>query len=350
MNRLNYDNKLKKVHFNDIEFTPISTENVGEVVYDKQSTPEPDTASFKQLLLEVLSKEVDAVVVKYSILFTPKQPNYNGLGFLYLGDRTILPIKIQASENYLAWEKIVTKGNAFFKVDVMDWLVHYSKSDNKREGMSHEFNGKKYTIEDQELYTETGKYLHSNAPKKFNLKKIAKEKQSYLKKYVHLEDLNKTENSQKIANALLLFKQDLTPSKKETDALKKAFLALSDLELPAELVHLYDNCDGSKAPIKEGYSILSSKQFLNEWKAWKAIFDEWTLEELKANQSDQNKSLPLYITPYWFPFMTDSNGNFIGLDYAPGKKGTSGQIIAFGADESIIKVLADNMADFFEQL
>lgn len=74
------------------------------------------------------------------------------------------------------------------------------------------------------------------------------------------------------------------------------------------------------------------------------------LIELKGNsQPDGRKTLGIYTNPYWVPFLSTGGGNFIALDYAPGSQGTSGQIIAFGADEQKIRFIAINMADFLEQ-
>lgn len=352
MKILNYDNKLKKLSFSDIEFTPVSTAKVKAIFYDEQLTPEPDSMGFKNMLLEVLSEEVEKDVLKYSILFTPKQPKYDGLGFLYLSDRTILPIKIEASKNYQDWHKVMTKGSAFLKSDEVDWLIHVSKggTSSRGEGMSHEFNGQSFGFEDRALYKEAGKYLHDNAPKKFNLKKIASEKRSYLKKYLQIDGEGLSFDFEAFKAALSFFDEKLILSILDLTNFKASFLAQTGFELPASIACLYACCNGSVEAIKGGYSILNVDQLLEAWEQWKSIFDEWTLGELKVHESDENKTLPMYTTPYWIPFMSDGNGNYIAVDLAPGKKGQAGQIITFGADEDTIKVLADDMQVFFEAI
>ncbi|PHS31850.1 MAG: hypothetical protein COA95_05020 [Methylophaga sp.] len=57
----------------------------------------------------------------------------------------------------------------------------------------------------------------------------------------------------------------------------------------------------------------------------------------------------MYTNPYRIPFLSTGGGNFIAIDYAPGNKGQSGQIIAFGADEIKIRFIAENMQDFLKQ-
>ena len=48
------------------------------------------------------------------------------------------------------------------------------------------------------------------------------------------------------------------------------------------------------------------------------------------------------------PFITDYSGNFIGIDFKPGTKGTVGQIISYGTDENEMEVFANTLIDFVE--
>lgn len=48
------------------------------------------------------------------------------------------------------------------------------------------------------------------------------------------------------------------------------------------------------------------------------------------------------------PFIADYGGNFIGIDYNPGKNGTIGQIINYGRDEYEMTVLANSFQDFID--
>ena len=353
MKTINYDNKLKKIAFHDLEFTDVSTEKVKEVFYDKQLPPQPDDTGFKKMLLEVLSEEIGTEIIKYSILFTPNQPKYDHIGFLYLANRTIMPVKIQPGQNYLAWHKVLTKGSTFFGDKIMDWLVGYEHkaSSHGSKGMSYEREGKFYGVENQELYQSTGKYLYNDAPKKFNLKKIASEKRTYLKKYISLHSIasEKEIDLERYTKALKQLNSELASPLPSLQAFKQEFETITGFTLPLELECIFGICDGSSV-ITQNYSLLSSQQMLEELKTWRQIFDEWTLEELKVHISDQNKTIPMYTTPYWIPFLSDNNGNYIAMDFAPGKKGKEGQVIVFGGDEEIIKVLSESLIDFLESL
>ena len=48
------------------------------------------------------------------------------------------------------------------------------------------------------------------------------------------------------------------------------------------------------------------------------------------------------------PFITDDGGNYIGIDYNPGKEGIVGQIINYGTDEYNMKVFAYSFKDFID--
>lgn len=75
------------------------------------------------------------------------------------------------------------------------------------------------------------------------------------------------------------------------------------------------------------------------------------LADLKGNSKpDGRKTIGVYTNPYWVPFINTSGGNFIAIDFAPGSKGTAGQIIAFGADEIKIRCLTNNLTDFITQI
>ncbi len=54
----------------------------------------------------------------------------------------------------------------------------------------------------------------------------------------------------------------------------------------------------------------------------------------------------VYAHSGWVPLVTDNSGNHIGVDLAPGKKGTWGQVILFGRDFDTKFVLAPNWGDF----
>ena len=55
---------------------------------------------------------------------------------------------------------------------------------------------------------------------------------------------------------------------------------------------------------------------------------------------------PVYAHAEWIPLVTDHAGNHIGVDLAPGPKGTYGQVIIFGRDFDTKYVVAANWGEF----
>ena len=53
-----------------------------------------------------------------------------------------------------------------------------------------------------------------------------------------------------------------------------------------------------------------------------------------------------YAHPAWIPLVTDNAGNHIGVDLAPGPKGTYGQVIMFGREFDVKFAIADNWGEF----
>lgn len=344
---LTYNSALKKVVFEELSFTKLSIQEIKGIKLDKQLEPKPDTLWFRDMILEVLSSTVNIKVLKLNLFFTPNQPEFDLLGFLYLENKTILPIHLEMTPNLSEWHHHLTtkrKKNDQPK----DWLLSYSANDCSMAGVSHEWEGKNYTVKDQEIYLETGKYLFTHSPKKFNEKKIASEKRNYLKKYINTDGQGFDELALAAAFKSLLEDEEKTFLIQE-DFLNQ-FMTKTGFHFPKDLKTILTIANGTSHDVIDYYKLLSTDEILKAWEEWKQIFDDWLLSELKVHQSDGGKTLPMYTTPYWVPFMSDRNGNYMAIDYAPGKKGTSGQVIAFGADEDKIRVIADNLTQFIQTI
>jgi cell wall assembly regulator SMI1 len=54
----------------------------------------------------------------------------------------------------------------------------------------------------------------------------------------------------------------------------------------------------------------------------------------------------VYYHTGWWPFAGDDAGNFLALDGAPGPAGAVGQILSFGADEPVVRVIAPSVDAF----
>ena len=129
------------------------------------------------------------------------------------------------------------------------------------------------------------------------------------------------------------------------------FKELSGFDFPENLKTLYQ-ISNAHLDIHE-LNLLTPDEVVDEWKNWKQIYDDpnWMLMDLTGNNHpDGKKTIGIYTNPYRLPFMATGGGNFVAMDFAPGSKGTPGQIIAFGADEIKIRHLADNLTDFLQQI
>ncbi|GMG19082.1 unnamed protein product [Ambrosiozyma monospora] len=74
------------------------------------------------------------------------------------------------------------------------------------------------------------------------------------------------------------------------------------------------------------------------------------LRELPTQKSIPPEFIQLsYANSGWVPLVTDYTGNHIGVDIAPGPKGTIGQVIIFGRDYDTKYVIASNWGEFLFQ-
>lgn len=98
-----------------------------------------------------------------------------------------------------------------------------------------------------------------------------------------------------------------------------------------------------------GFTMLSLDQIASTW------------QELQEHSAEGHTELDNFWTqvitpegaiqpqeyhPAWIPLFTDSNGNYIGLDIAPGEAGQVGQLINFGLDEYDRIVIANSTTEF----
>jgi cell wall assembly regulator SMI1 len=71
-----------------------------------------------------------------------------------------------------------------------------------------------------------------------------------------------------------------------------------------------------------------------------------------ANTASWLRSVPkgsvqdLYFHRNWIPLFTDSQGDYLGLDFAPGPNGKPGQFINFGTREEEHCLIADDLTSF----
>lgn len=150
-----------------------------------------------------------------------------------------------------------------------------------------------------------------------------------------------------------------------TEAQIEAFEIEVGYALPEDLRALYRIADGQVdpwritdpapgtkvAPLFGSYLFLSLERAQSEYESWQDIRDQ-SGENFADDYNDtvlRPGDPPVYAEywrPGWVPFSADGSGNHYAVDLSPPPGGNVGQIIVFGADESIRKVLAPSLTEF----
>ncbi|SHJ48553.1 SMI1/KNR4 family protein [Aquimarina spongiae] len=366
INTIPYDNQLKKIKFDDITFNTIALNELPEPFYKDYSHHKNaaarnyrsyDTMEFRNIILEKLSVHLGVKVLKLLII-TPKNGESTYDVFAYLSGKKIAGLHLGNSGNFKLWMDIIFekqyknleeyRSNGQFEIQPElnpnpQFLLVLGKGQFSQKWVNSGM------MMDERPYENTGSYLHKNAPQQYNEAKIAKEKKNYIKKYIDTTGCGTIDEAmlKRVFDELISTKQlQPNPPVNNTEFYQE-FENLAGYTFPKELQVLLNAHNGI-----ETQGFLSAEQILDEWKNWKEIYDsvDWMLIDLTGNNHpDGRKTIGIYTNPYWIPFMSTGDGNFIALDYAPGSKGKSGQIIAFGVDEIKIRWIAENMTDFLQE-
>lgn len=118
-------------------------------------------------------------------------------------------------------------------------------------------------------------------------------------------------------------------------------------ELPQELVEFLKRHDGERiySGIFCGLSFLSVSEMRQALTINREVYES---ENPRANSLPADFIREDYYNPGWFPFAADHGGNYLGIDFNPGTKGTPGQIINFGRDEETMFVLAASFKEWLD--
>jgi len=364
-----YNNQLKKVKFQDIAFNIVSLEEIPKPYYKDYSHHKSatarnyksyDTMGFRDILLDQLSSYLKNNVLKLFII-TPKSEELPYDAFAYLSNKTIVGMHFENKGNFKLWMDLI------FAKQYQELEEYKSNGQFERQpelnpnplfmltlgkGQFSQRWANSGMLIDEKPYENTGVYLYKNAPKQYNEAKIAKEKQNYIKKYIQTElpdfDKEKLLDLWEQLVAIEVSKpMEISNYSKEYQEFKE----LTNFDFPENLKTLYQ-IPNAHLDI-HGLGLMTPNEVIDEWKNWKQIYDDpnWMLTDLTGNNlADGRKTIGIYTNPYWIPFMTTGGGNFVAMDFAPGSKGTPGQIIAFGADEIKIRYLAENLTDFLQQI
>ncbi len=338
---ITYDEEITTLNYQDISFSILNTESLTAFPLNTDEDTQWDAKDdFFDQMRELIKPLQRKDLLKVDIYFKrPKnhqlyEPN---IGIFYFKGKTIIPILFQDSHSWTTWYNEMTEG---YDDMVLSTISESSMSGTAIRGFN---NG--------DPYQNTGSWIVSGAPKDYFKEELTKEKEVYLKKYININSasFDKKALQKTFLELITKNKFQITPSSNNEQIYKK-FETLTNYAFPEELKTIYEHSNGLQKFVNHT-EFLSAQMVLQEWINWSDIYTDWTLEDLTGNnQSDSGKTLGLYTTPYWVPFIHDGAGNFLAIDYLPGSQGTSGQIIAFGADENKIRFIAPNMQNFIQQL
>ena len=133
-----------------------------------------------------------------------------------------------------------------------------------------------------------------------------------------------------------------------TDAQLEEFVATTGLDMPAELEAILRVANGAA---RLGINFMGSDEIVHQWKEWKVIFDSRPLVDLTDSyKCPTDEVVPIYCNPRWIPLVEERTGNYAAIDLLPGENGRAGQIIYFGADESLsLRVIATDLTDLLRR-
>ena len=359
-----YNNELKKLEFEAITFNAVSLKDIPAPYFkDYSGHDDPaysnyktyDKFGFRDDLIRYLSASLNDTIIKIIIL-TPSSAKTSYDAYAYLANKKIVALQFQEDINFRKWMDIIFERNyERLKKDIEDGLFKRQPELNSNpqfmlvlaKGQFSQSSVNTGMMVDERPYENTGSFLHRKAPQQYNLAKINREKQNFIKKYINTNGSGlKTLAIGKTFNNYVRAKNYNPSPAIPNDSVYSEFKKIAGFPFPEELKTVLNYHNGVPDT-----GFLTADETLTEWKNWKTIYDDWMLVDLKGNSyPDGRKTLGIYTSPYWIPFFSTGGGNFIALDYTPGSKGNSGQIIAFGADEQKIRFIAKNLVDFLEGL
>lgn len=338
---LQFSRTLTTLSYTDISWNQLETRRLKAFTEtdDRRQTRAARRGLFDDLY-KLIGTEAYGEPLKISLYLRPNDIGSETaltLGVFYFDHKLILPVEFQSSENWTSWQGELAG-------DFDDTVVLHLNRSGVSSTLARLFSR-------GDPYDNSGHWIVSGAPKEYTQRARQSEKQTYLKPFINTKGA-----SFERANLEVLFRKYITQDDIGLNAPMRdanifaAFEAATSFAYPAELQVFAAIGDGAP-DFTGGYALLSAVQVFTEWKNWKDIYEDWDLRDLTSNnEADNLKTLGIYTNPYWVPFMSDGAGNFIGIDYAPNEQGTSGQIIAFGADAVTVRYLAKDMSEFFALL
>lgn len=359
-----YNNPLKKLHLEDLAFQKTDVIISPPEYKDFSNHPDPAYKNYKPInrelfvtsFLDFLSQFHHKKALKAMVIHDKEKLEMDA--FIYFETKEIICKHIPKHGNFMAWmNHFLEERHQSIEEDRKNGLFERQPELNPNppimaifENTSVQFRSVHTgLLVDIKPYEKTGLFLHKNAPKKYKEKSENEKKVAFLKPYINFKrtyNLTKIEDylfdliGVKVVENPKTINYEETYQKFEKEAGYAFPEELKVLPTIAEYVWEIPSCN-----------VFNPKDIMEEWENWNIIYKDWSLEDLTSNNfGDQDKTIGMYTNPFWVPFMSTGGGNFIAMDFAPNKNGKSGQIIAFGSDEIKIRLLADNLEEFYMKM
>ncbi|MBH0057200.1 SMI1/KNR4 family protein [Pseudoalteromonas sp. SWXJZ94C] len=325
-NIITYTENLKENKWGDFHFDLIKINTLP--VFENL-----DNFGSMSIFREAIFKEIQNLTAKSTLkllIITPNTTSEKAYGIAFLQGKEILTMEIEATPLFNQWFSSINKNASTPKV--------YTFTSNSSSSRSLFNNEKELT------HKGMGEFICSQVPNSFIAEKLTKEKADFLTPFIQLNASDNFELIEQYFKALVKQNNLNVIEPKNNDAIYAEFENETGFAFPAILKSFLTLHNGV-----ENTAFMSVQRILKEWRDWQSIYNEWTQEELFDTDNESNiKTVPMYVTPYWIPFFNLGGGNFIALDFAPNTKGTSGQVISFGADEQSAIYEAKTLSEFLK--
>ncbi|WP_159023674.1 SMI1/KNR4 family protein [Formosa sp. L2A11] len=328
-----YTDCVKDMKWDDFNFNSIEIKTLPPL-----EDPEyyKNSFTFKDALLEAVHDFSGHKILKLILVSPDIKVSTKFYVFAYLEGKNILTLEIKNTPIFNTW---------FNNIDG-------KKKEEQVTSKVYSFGSNQFSCQpttnfkEDYIYKNTGDFISKFIPNAFIAEELAKEKVDFLAPFIQLEAKINLEDLKQSFKALVAEKGLTCMPPKNNDAIYTKFEKEAGFPFPSIVkayLTIHNGCENT--------AFMGIENIYEEWKQWKDIYDDWTQEELlDTYTTNLNKALLMYTTPYWIPFFNLQNGNFLAFDFAPNTKGTSGQIIRYGADQEIGYIEADSIHTFIKSL
>lgn len=352
-----YSQGFKALKWDDFNFKKIKINT-----FPVLENPDHHKNSF--IFRDVLIKAIERVTNKkvFKLLFIT--PNYKSItkfyGISYSEDKIVFTFEIENTSPF------------------KEWFLAINDKKEKATSTIYEFSYNSFisqpesNFKDIHIYKDTGAVIEKFIPYRFIAEELAKEKADYLVPFIQLNveedfDIIKKEFENLLASKNLKVHPPITNDKIYLEFEKEAGYAFP--KLLKDFFKLHNGV--------EGFNFLNAQQVLEIWKEWNIEFEDWRLKELLIPAPNKNKittripfegphhvsyldlsfteendekTLPMFMTPYWIPFLKLEDGNYAAIDFAPNILGKAGQVICFSKQKLTVHQKADSLSAFLKNL